>query len=75
MQALSGVVPSVEQLAELLGLEVERIVEARRAALTPLSIEAPVSEDSDVTRGDLLGDRSPGRRHSERSRSRSCRIG
>ncbi len=60
MQALSGVVPSVEQLAELLGLEVERIVEARRAALTPLSIEAPVSEDSDVTRGDLLGDEVAG---------------
>ena len=60
MQALRGEVPSVELLAEHLGLEVERIVEARRAALTPLSIEAPVGEDSDVTRGDLLGDEVAG---------------
>ncbi len=52
----SGVMPTVEQLAEHLGLEVDRIIEARRAALTPLSIDAPVGEDSDVTRGDLLGD-------------------
>jgi RNA polymerase primary sigma factor len=60
MQALSGVTPSVEQIAVQLGLEVDRVVEARRAALTPLSIEAPVGEDSDVTRGDLLGDEVAG---------------
>jgi RNA polymerase primary sigma factor len=60
MQALNGDTPSVERLAEHLGLEVERIVEARRAALRPLSIEAPVGEDSDVTRADLLGDEGAG---------------
>jgi RNA polymerase primary sigma factor len=56
MQAESGIVPSVELIAERLGLDVDRIVEARRAAQTPLSIEAPLSDDSDMTRGDLLGD-------------------
>jgi RNA polymerase primary sigma factor len=56
MQAETGNVPSVEAIAERLGLDVDRILEARRAAQTPLSIEAPLSEDSDMTRGDLLGD-------------------
>jgi len=60
MQAVTGVVPSVEALAEHLGLDVERIIEARRAAQTPLSIEAPLSDDSDMTRGDLLGDEMAG---------------
>jgi RNA polymerase primary sigma factor len=56
MQAETGNVPSVEAIAERLGLDVDRILEARRAAQTPLSIEAPLSDDSDMTRGDLLGD-------------------
>src|SRR5438445_8113074 len=60
MQAVSGVMPSVETLALHLGLDVERIIEARRAAQTPLSIEAPLSDDSDMTRGDLLGDEMAG---------------
>jgi RNA polymerase primary sigma factor len=58
MQAATGVTPSVEVLAERLGLDVERVVEARRAAQIPLSIEAPMSDDSDLTRGDTLGDES-----------------
>jgi RNA polymerase primary sigma factor len=60
MQALSGVIPSVEEVAAFLGLDAERIVEAKRAAQTPLSIEAPLSDDSDMTRGDLLGDETAG---------------
>src|SRR5437762_5566135 len=60
MQAETGVMPSVETIALQLGLDVERIIEARRAAQTPLSIEAPLSEDSDMTRGDLLGDETAG---------------
>jgi len=60
MQAVTGVVPSVEAIAQQLGLDVERIVEARRAAQVPLSIEAPLSDDSDMTRGDLLGDETAG---------------
>jgi RNA polymerase primary sigma factor len=60
IQAASGVMPSTEAIAELLGLDVARIVEARRAAQTPVSIEAPLSDDSDMTRGDLLGDELAG---------------
>jgi RNA polymerase primary sigma factor len=58
MQALTGTSPTVEELAERLGLDTERIVEARRAAQMPLSIEAPLGDDSDLTRGDMLGDES-----------------
>jgi RNA polymerase primary sigma factor len=60
MQAETGEVPSVEVIAQYLGLDVERIIEARRAAQTPLSIEAPLGDDSDMTRGDLLGDETAG---------------
>jgi RNA polymerase primary sigma factor len=60
MQALTGEMPSVEMLARHLDLDVDRIIEARRAAQTPLSIEAPLSDDSDMTRGDLLGDETAG---------------
>jgi RNA polymerase primary sigma factor len=56
MQAETGITPSIDEIAARLGLDVDRILEARRAAQTPLSIEAPLSEDSDLTRGDLLGD-------------------
>jgi RNA polymerase primary sigma factor len=56
LHALSGVEPTLEEIALHTELDFERIIEARRAALTPLSIEAPLSDDSDVTRGDLLGD-------------------
>jgi RNA polymerase primary sigma factor len=58
MLAQTGVAPSVESVAEALELDVDRILEAKRAAQTPLSIEAPLGEDSDMTRGDLLGDES-----------------
>jgi RNA polymerase primary sigma factor len=59
-QAQTGKDPSVEDLAQLLGLEIERIIEAKRAAQAPLSIEAPLGDDSDMTRGDLLGDEVAG---------------
>jgi RNA polymerase primary sigma factor len=58
MQASTGVTPSVEELAGRLGLDVDRVVEARRAAQIPLSIEAPMGDESDLTRGDTLGDDS-----------------
>jgi RNA polymerase primary sigma factor len=60
MQAETGELPTLELVAEHLGLDIERIIEARRAAQTPLSIEAPLGEDSDMTRGDLLGDEMAG---------------
>jgi RNA polymerase primary sigma factor len=58
MQAVTGATPSVEELAERLGLDVDRVIEARRAAQIPLSIEAPMGDDSDLTRGDTLNDES-----------------
>jgi RNA polymerase primary sigma factor len=60
LQAETGRIPGVQDIADLLGLDVERIIEAKRAALTPLSIEAPLGGDSDMTLGDTLGDESAG---------------
>jgi RNA polymerase primary sigma factor len=60
LQAATGNVPSIEVIAEHLGLDVERIIEARRAAQAPLSIEAPLGDDTELTRGDLLGDEVAG---------------
>ncbi|MDQ6671933.1 MAG: sigma-70 family RNA polymerase sigma factor [Chloroflexota bacterium] len=60
LQAETGQVPSIETIARHLGMDPDRILEARRAALVPLSIEAPLSDDSDMTRGDLLGDETAG---------------
>jgi RNA polymerase primary sigma factor len=60
LQAESGEAASIEVIARHLGMDVERIIEARRAAQAPLSIEAPLSDDSDMTRGDLLGDETAG---------------
>jgi RNA polymerase primary sigma factor len=60
LQAQTGKEPSVEDIAALLGVEIERVMEAKRAAQTPLSIEAPLGDDSDMTRGDLLGDEVAG---------------
>ena len=55
-------------------MDVERIIEARRAAQMPLSIEAPLSDDSDMTRGDLLGDEAAGQAaHREVEKQRAGR--
>ncbi len=56
LHATTGVEPSLEEVALFLGLDLERIIEAKRAAQTPLSIEAPLNDDSDMTRGDTLND-------------------
>ncbi|MBV9168754.1 MAG: sigma-70 family RNA polymerase sigma factor [Chloroflexi bacterium] len=56
MQALTGAVPSAAVLARHLGVDAQRIVEVRQAAQAPLSTEAPLSDESDMTRGDLLCD-------------------
>jgi RNA polymerase primary sigma factor len=60
LQADNGEIPPLEVVAAHLGLDIERIVEAQRAAQVPLSIEAPLSDDSDLTRGDMLGDEVAG---------------
>ena len=56
LEARTGKEPSLEELAQFLGIERDRIVEAKQAARTPLSMEQALSPDSDVTRGDLLCD-------------------
>jgi RNA polymerase primary sigma factor len=48
--------PTVDELGECLEIEPERILEARCAARTPLSLETPFGEDGELTRGDLIGD-------------------
>jgi RNA polymerase primary sigma factor len=60
LAAEMGQEPTLDQVAARLGLDLDRIIEARRAAQTPLSIEAPLGDDSDMTRGDLLGDEVAG---------------
>jgi RNA polymerase primary sigma factor len=60
LQAETGEVPTLEKIAEHIGMDVDRIIEARRAAQAPLSIEAPLNDDSEMTRGDLLGDETAG---------------
>jgi RNA polymerase primary sigma factor len=60
LQAQTGELPALDVIAAHLGMDVERIIEARRAAQAPLSIEAPLNDDSEMTRGDLLGDETAG---------------
>jgi RNA polymerase primary sigma factor len=48
--------PTLEELAAHVDVEPSRIREIRHAARVPLSLETPVGEDGDVTRGDLIGD-------------------
>jgi RNA polymerase primary sigma factor len=56
LAASLGRQPTVEELGACLEVEPERILEARRAARVPLSLETPFGEDGDLTRGDLIGD-------------------
>jgi RNA polymerase primary sigma factor len=48
--------PTLDELGGCLDIEPERITEARRAARLPLSLETPLGEDGELTRGDLIGD-------------------
>ena len=50
--------PTVDEVAQYLDIDPERINEARRAARMPLSLETPLGEDGELTRGDLIGDDS-----------------
>jgi RNA polymerase primary sigma factor len=56
LAAALGRQPTLDELGGCLDLEPERILEARLAARTPLSLETPIGEDGDLTRGDLIGD-------------------
>ena len=48
--------PGAAEIAERMGLEPDRVREAFRAALLPLSLERPVGEDATSTLGDLVAD-------------------
>jgi RNA polymerase primary sigma factor len=51
-----GRAPTVEEIAEDLELDVDRVVELSRIALDTVSLETPVGEDDDGTLGDLVED-------------------
>jgi RNA polymerase primary sigma factor len=48
--------PTLEEVASRLEVDPERITEARLAARMPLSLEAPIGDEGELTRGDLIGD-------------------
>jgi RNA polymerase primary sigma factor len=48
--------PTVDEVAQFLDIDPERINEARRAARMPLALETPLGEDGELTRDDLGGD-------------------
>ena len=56
LSAQFGRQPTVDELAQYLDIDPERINAVRRAARVPLSLEAPLGEDGELTRGDLIGD-------------------
>jgi RNA polymerase primary sigma factor len=56
LTAKLGRQPTADELGECLDIEPERILETRRAARLPLSLESPFGEDGELTRGDLIGD-------------------
>jgi RNA polymerase sigma factor (sigma-70 family) len=56
MQTTTGVVPADTDVAEVLGIDVERIIEARRAGQMPRSIDEKVGFDSEIVLSDLLAD-------------------
>jgi RNA polymerase sigma factor (sigma-70 family) len=55
-QTATGVVPTDADVAEVLGIDVERVAEARRAARLPLSIDEKVGFDSEAVWSDLIAD-------------------
>ncbi len=50
--------PSEQELAEALGMDVERLHELEAAPGTPISLELPVGEDEEQELGDVLADES-----------------
>ncbi|MBV9358755.1 MAG: sigma-70 family RNA polymerase sigma factor, partial [Chloroflexi bacterium] len=56
LSARFGRQPTVDEMAQYLDIDPERINMVRRAARVPLSLEAPLGEDGELTRGDVIGD-------------------
>jgi RNA polymerase primary sigma factor len=52
----NGVEPTPDDIAEVLGVACERVVEVLRLAQEPVSLHAPVGEEDDVALGDLIED-------------------
>ncbi len=50
--------PEIEEIAEALGMEVERVSDILRIAQDPTSLETPVGDEGDSTLGDFIGDES-----------------
>jgi RNA polymerase primary sigma factor len=48
--------PTVEEVAQYLDVDPERVSAVRRAARMPLSLDSPFGEDGELTRGDLIAD-------------------
>ena len=61
LQVSTGLPPSVEAVAQMVGAGVDRIIEAHTLALRPTSIDAQVAIDSDSTWGDLISDEAASR--------------
>lgn len=51
--------PTLEELAALLGLPLEKVRQAKEAAAYPVSLETPLGEREEETLGDLLGVEGP----------------
>jgi RNA polymerase primary sigma factor len=49
--------PLPEEIAEAMGISVEKVRETLRAASTPISLEAPIGGDDESTVADLVADR------------------
>jgi RNA polymerase primary sigma factor len=48
--------PTIDEVADAVGLPVERLEEFRRLAVDPASLDAPVGEDGDGSMGELIED-------------------
>jgi RNA polymerase primary sigma factor len=52
----NSIEPTPEQIAEVLGVPEERVIEVLRLSQEPVSLHAPVGEEDDVALGDLIED-------------------
>jgi RNA polymerase sigma-B factor len=64
-----GRTPTVAEVAEVCGVSVEDVLEARGSASAHRadSLDRPVAEEGEASRGDLMGDVDPGFANAERS--------
>ncbi len=54
----NGHEPTHEELAEALGISIEKVVEIRKVAQQPVSLDTPIGEDEDSHLGDFIEDQS-----------------